>query len=68
MIGTEICPFLMLERIDDIINTLDKIMKIKRTVFRPPKRCGFPASPKRFARGAMSCTKPTKPLRRNNED
>jgi hypothetical protein len=48
-----------LERVDNIINVLDEIMDIWMA-FRPLKRRGYPASPKRCAPGAMSCRKPTK--------
>ena len=48
-----------LERVDSIINTLDEIMATW-TVYRPPKKRGFPVSPKRCAPGAMSCRRPTK--------
>ena len=48
-----------LERVDSIINTLDEIMATW-TVYRPPKKRGFPVSPKRCAPGATSCRKLTR--------
>jgi hypothetical protein len=55
-----------LERVDNIIDMLDEIMD-HMDGFSSAEEAWLPALPKRCARGAMSCRKPTK-ARKNKDD